>query len=51
MDYETLRYEQAGHVVTLTYDRPRPHRMSDLIVVAGALPEDSPSALWVWSSC
>jgi enoyl-CoA hydratase len=22
MDYETLRYEQDGHVVTLTYDRP-----------------------------
>ena len=22
MGYETLRYEQADHVVTLTYDRP-----------------------------
>jgi enoyl-CoA hydratase/carnithine racemase len=25
MAYETLRYEQADHVVTLTYDRPRQH--------------------------
>ena len=25
MAYETLRYEQAGHVVTLTYDRPEQH--------------------------
>ena len=25
MDYETLRYEQDGHVVTLTYDRPEKH--------------------------
>ena len=25
MDYETLRYEQDGHVVTLTYDRPEQH--------------------------
>jgi enoyl-CoA hydratase len=25
MEYETLRYEQAGHVVTLTYDRPDQH--------------------------
>jgi enoyl-CoA hydratase/carnithine racemase len=25
MDYETLRYEHAGHVVTLTYDRPEQH--------------------------
>ena len=25
MHYETLRYEQAGHVVTLTYDRPEQH--------------------------
>jgi enoyl-CoA hydratase len=25
MDYETLRYEQDGHVVTLTYDRPDQH--------------------------
>ena len=25
MDYETLRYEQADHVVTLTYDRPEQH--------------------------
>jgi enoyl-CoA hydratase len=25
MDYETLRYEEADHVVTLTYDRPQQH--------------------------
>ena len=25
MEYETLRYEQDGHVVTLTYDRPDQH--------------------------
>jgi enoyl-CoA hydratase/carnithine racemase len=25
MDYENLRYEQDGHVVTLTYDRPEQH--------------------------
>jgi enoyl-CoA hydratase len=25
MDYETLRYEQDGHVVTLTYNRPEQH--------------------------
>jgi len=25
MSYETLRYEQAGHVVTLTYNRPHQH--------------------------
>jgi enoyl-CoA hydratase len=25
MRYETLRYEQADHVVTLTYDRPEQH--------------------------
>jgi len=25
MDYDTLRYEQDGHVVTLTYDRPDQH--------------------------
>jgi enoyl-CoA hydratase len=25
MDYETLRYEQDDHVVTLTYDRPEQH--------------------------
>jgi enoyl-CoA hydratase/carnithine racemase len=25
MDYDTLRYEQADHVVTLTYDRPDQH--------------------------
>src|SRR5690242_15027017 len=25
MNYETLRYEQDGHVVTLTYDRPDQH--------------------------
>jgi enoyl-CoA hydratase/carnithine racemase len=25
MEYETLRYEQTGHVVTLTYDRPDQH--------------------------
>src|SRR4249919_2318761 len=25
MDYETLRYEQDGHVVTLTHDRPEQH--------------------------
>src|SRR5438876_498783 len=25
MDYETLRYEQDGHVVTLIYDRPDQH--------------------------
>ena len=25
MDYETLGYEQDGHVVTLTYDRPEQH--------------------------
>jgi enoyl-CoA hydratase len=25
MDYETLRYDQDGHVVTLTYDRPDQH--------------------------
>ena len=25
MDYEHLRYEQDGHVVTLTYDRPEQH--------------------------
>ena len=25
MSYETLRYEQDGHVVTLTYDRPQQH--------------------------
>ena len=25
MDYRTLRYEQDGHVVTLTYDRPEQH--------------------------
>ena len=25
MDYETLKYERAGHVVTLTYDRPEQH--------------------------
>src|SRR4029078_4063916 len=25
MHYETLRYEQDGHVVTLTYDRPDQH--------------------------
>jgi len=25
LDYETLRYEQAAHVVTLTYDRPDQH--------------------------
>jgi enoyl-CoA hydratase len=25
LDYETLRYEQSGHVVTLTYDRPEQH--------------------------
>jgi enoyl-CoA hydratase len=25
MDYETLRYEHHGHVVTLTYDRPDQH--------------------------
>src|SRR5436309_9542587 len=25
MDYETLRYEQADHVVTLTYNRPEQH--------------------------
>jgi enoyl-CoA hydratase len=25
MDYETLRYEQDGHVVTLTYNRPGQH--------------------------
>jgi enoyl-CoA hydratase/carnithine racemase len=25
MRYETLRYEQAEHVVTLTYDRPEQH--------------------------
>jgi enoyl-CoA hydratase len=25
MAYETLQYEQAGHVVTLTYDRPEQH--------------------------
>ncbi len=25
MDYETLRYEHDGHVVTLTYDRPDQH--------------------------
>ena len=25
MDYETLRYEQADHVVTLTYNRPGQH--------------------------
>src|ERR687886_545274 len=25
MEYETLRYEQDGHVVTLTYDRPEQH--------------------------
>src|SRR5947199_2554727 len=25
MDYETLKYEHAGHVVTLTYDRPEQH--------------------------
>jgi enoyl-CoA hydratase len=25
MDYETLRYEQDGHVVTLTYNRPDQH--------------------------
>ncbi len=25
MAYETLRYEQSGHVVTLTYDRPEQH--------------------------
>jgi enoyl-CoA hydratase len=25
MDYQTLRYEQRGHVVTLTYDRPEQH--------------------------
>jgi enoyl-CoA hydratase len=25
MDYETLRYERTGHVVTLTYDRPEQH--------------------------
>ena len=25
MSYETLRYEQADHVVTLTYDRPEQH--------------------------
>jgi enoyl-CoA hydratase len=25
MEYETLRYEQAEHVVTLTYDRPEQH--------------------------
>jgi enoyl-CoA hydratase len=25
MDYETLRYERSGHVVTLTYDRPDQH--------------------------
>ena len=25
MDYETLLYEQAGHVVTLTYNRPDQH--------------------------
>jgi enoyl-CoA hydratase len=25
MDYETLLYEQAGHVVTLTYNRPNQH--------------------------
>ena len=25
MDYETVRYEQTDHVVTLTYDRPEQH--------------------------
>jgi enoyl-CoA hydratase len=25
MEYETLRYEQADHVVTLTYNRPEQH--------------------------
>src|SRR3954470_18828996 len=25
MDYETLRYQHDGHVVTLTYDRPEQH--------------------------
>jgi enoyl-CoA hydratase/carnithine racemase len=25
MRYETLRYEQAEHMVTLTYDRPEQH--------------------------
>src|ERR1700680_5292439 len=25
MNYQTLRYEQDGHVVTLTYDRPDQH--------------------------
>ena len=25
MDYEHLRYEHDGHVVTLTYDRPEVH--------------------------
>ena len=29
MDYETLRYEQDGHVVTLTYDRPEQHNAVD----------------------
>ena len=29
MNYQTLRYEQDGHVVTLTYDRPDQHNAVD----------------------
>src|SRR6476619_4913782 len=29
MGYETLRYEQDGHVVTLTYDRPDQHNAAN----------------------
>ncbi len=32
MDYERLRYEQDGHVVTLTYDRPEQHNAVDRLM-------------------
>ena len=32
MAYETLRYEQADHVVTLTYDRPEKHNAIDRVM-------------------
>ncbi len=32
MAYETLRYEQTGHVVTLTYDRPDQHNAVDRVM-------------------
>lgn len=51
MDYDTLRYEQDDHVVTLTYDRPDQRNAVSRTMNRGSTTRGSASATTPMPSC